>query len=221
MRASPLCEGTVCPLLKKSQRNPFYGFPLEIVYFCLFIRRCGCGLTAPTIIFAAMEGVGLESYRQLAAETEALLEDLVSPTWGSDPVDPVLAAADRLVARLPKALRGQSSAPEVALRPERDLRGIVLRRGLTLLATGLQRAAWGKLRAAARVGGHRLTGVRAALAVHSRYWTRRTARAFRAWSGDGPKAGKVRGSEAGGLDGTERCLVLGCWQLVYLPLLAF
>ena len=128
----------------------------------------------------------IEAHRRSAGEAGALIESLVSPSWGvsagpHDTADPLCAAADRLLAQLPGGLAavGPPPAPK---RQGRDLRGFVLRRGVQLLSVGLARSAWRRLKAAAHHRARQVRGARAALAVHRTYCERRQATALRAWS---------------------------------------
>ena len=128
----------------------------------------------------------IEAHRRSAGEADALIESLVSPSWGvsegphDNTADPLYATADRLLAQLPGGLAavGPPPAPK---RQGRDLRRVVLRRGVQLLSVGLVRLAWCRLKAAVHQRARQIRGVRSTIAVHRSYWTRRQAAAFRLW----------------------------------------
>jgi len=128
----------------------------------------------------------IEAHRRSAGEADALIESLVSPSWGvsegphDNTADPLYASADRLLAQLPGGLAAVAPPP-APKRQGRDLRRVVFRRGVQLLSVGLARSAWCRLKAAVHQRACQIRSARAAIAVHRTYWARRQAAAFRLW----------------------------------------
>jgi hypothetical protein len=138
-------------------------------------------------------GSALDEHRRALEEAEGLIDELVVPIWNvsespeEDENEKAMAAADRLLAKLPITTTTQvnqinSNSKPKMLRKGKDLRSVVFKRCIRILSMCVMREAFRYLRGAARFHESKCSALRVTINVHRNFWNRKIDRAFRKWT---------------------------------------